>query len=91
MRKTPAMIVIAALALCATPARAADDSAVAVCNGIVDRAAEFLRAGQAWRARKLKPELERCGPILKAELERTTREIVRRHEDMVKRSKGQPI
>jgi hypothetical protein len=84
------IVVVAALAM-VPPARAQNDSAVMICRSIVDRAAELIRAGETWRARQMKPQVQRCGPILKAELERAAREIVKRHDDMVRRSKGQSI
>jgi hypothetical protein len=73
------------------PAHAQGNPAVAECKTIVDRAADLVRSGETARARELQPQVRHRLPLLKAAQLRAARELEKRHEDVVRRSKGQPI
>jgi hypothetical protein len=82
---------LAALALWQAPARAKESPLVTICKYVVDRSGELIRLGQVGRAREMRPQLVKCIPVLKAEQLRQAREIIRRYDDAVQASKGQPI
>jgi hypothetical protein len=74
----------AALALLQTPARAQDNSTQVICNVIIDRAAELVRTGETARARAMKPQLQQCLQLLKAEQMRAARDLVKRYDEAVR-------
>jgi hypothetical protein len=73
------------------PAHAQGNPALAECKTIVDRAADLVRSGETARARELQPQVRHCLPLFKAAQLRAARELEKRHKDVVRRSKGQPI
>jgi hypothetical protein len=59
-------------------ARAQDNPTLAICNVIIDRAADLVRSGETARARAMKPQLQQCLQLLKAEEMRAARALVKR-------------
>jgi predicted ATPase with chaperone activity len=74
-----ALLAVAALALLFTPAHAQDDSAPVICKVITDRAAELARTGEMTNARAMKPQIQQCIRLQRAEQDRAARELVKRY------------
>ena len=84
MRRRLLVVTLAALALSQTSVRAQSDSALVICKVITDRAAELVRTGETARARAMKPQLQECIRLQRAELDRAARRIVNEYDASVR-------
>jgi hypothetical protein len=94
MRASKYYSVAAALLLLAAPVHAANDrvaNELAVCRALTNHVADLLRAGETATASRSLSRLKRCLKLQRAELDRAARDIVKRHNDSVRRSSGQSI